>query len=351
MFMASAVAEAMAKSGNVGADAPGLVLARTMLGNIYSTINRLNTYLPVNLPLHKPLKSPLSPTSPSSPTSTTVPAVSGQFPTLPTEWDGASLNLYFWNLLFWIGRTIWSHIVSSEGLDKERQLKRTALLQSAVAKLYGLSKVCVDVFGVSETERSEIEAGVIGGSEEYANGGVWSHIVEEEEAEENVYSSELLPGVVTPDIFKNDALRVTAAGRMQIKLGLRKSDPKNVPVRSNERVKKLVMSYEFEWVVGLTDWVAVQFDYYYPLLREKAPLLPKNAGLHWLRFFAAKQNILFTIVTAFAGYISFKLFWWILFTEESSSVGASSGGAGSASHVAPRKYYAKPREGAYQRHS
>ncbi|KAJ3017023.1 UNVERIFIED_CONTAM: hypothetical protein HDU68_011896 [Siphonaria sp. JEL0065] len=294
MFMVTAVSEAVVASGVGGVhDAPGIVLARTMLGNIHSTINRLNTYLPVNLP--RPTQSIKSPTSPTTSltttTSTAAAAAAGleQFPAAPFQWNGTSINLYIWSLIVYTGHQIWN-----------------------ATKLYALAKVCVQVFEVREEERATIEAGVVGGlagSDDYYSptSGVWG-------------------SVVTPDMYKKDKLRVTAAGRMQIKLGLRKSDPKSVPVRENERARSLVMSYEYEWVVKVVGWVARKFDYYYPNLSERAPYLPKNAGLYWLRFFAAKQNLLFTLAVVCIGYVVFGFLWWLLFSVGDSTASDALGG-------------------------
>ncbi|KAJ3033795.1 hypothetical protein HDU99_010777, partial [Rhizoclosmatium hyalinum] len=221
----------------------------------------------------------------------------------------------------------------------ERQLNRAKLLQSAVAKLYGLSKLTVEVFGVREEDRAAIEAGVVGGGDGELNssptGGSLQWGLRSEEDEQDAYSTELMPGVITPDLYAKDKNRhVTNAGREQIRLGLRKCDPRDVPVYQSPRVEKLVMSYEYEWIVKLTGWIAKVFDVQYARLREKYPQLPADAGLHWLRFFAAKQNLLFTTAVVVIGSMLFWFLGWLLFSPSGAAVTAATGSGGRTPGVA-----------------
>ncbi|KAJ3062011.1 sphingomyelin phosphodiesterase 4, neutral membrane (neutral sphingomyelinase-3), partial [Podochytrium sp. JEL0797] len=231
-------------------EAPGIVLAKTMLGNIYSTINRLNTYLPVNLPLQKPNNHspPKGNTSPLTTVAPTLPlAATNAFPTFPKDRSFVPISVYIWAVLSYMAMSVYVFFASNLRTDKTRQERRTGLLQNAVAQLYALAKVCVHVFGVSESDRAAIESSVVGA----AGSGDWMDEFgygDEGESEE-ACSDEMFPGVATPEVLRKDMLRVTESGRQQIKLGVRKSDPRNVPVRRTKRVEGMVMSYEFEWVV------------------------------------------------------------------------------------------------------
>ncbi|KAJ3124281.1 hypothetical protein HK100_011294 [Physocladia obscura] len=256
-------------------EAPGINLARIMLGNIYSTINRLNTYLPVA--------------------------------------D--------------------SHPGRPKTADKDWLRKRADLLQGAVSKLYSLSKLFVDIFGVKEVERAQIEAGAVGGggSEDFLGNRF------DEEDDENAFHSEILPGVLTPDVFRNDEMmRLTAAGRRQIKLGLRKSDVKNIPVKKNARVENLVMSYEFEWMFRFTKKIAISFDTFYDKLCQKYKWLPRGIGLHFLRWFASKNNLVTFLLGAL--FVIVAVFFWNIGGGKVPVTAAKAAGAASA---AARSYQHK----------
>ncbi|KAI8609415.1 hypothetical protein BC830DRAFT_1150636 [Chytriomyces sp. MP71] len=307
-----------AKTGVAGGDGPGLVLARQMLHNTYTTINRLNTYLPVEMLQAKERAS----SSPSSPSSALADKKKGGFPAAPSDWsDMSAVNHYIWMVVVYLGTVLHTLLLSSARIaDKEREAKMHQALQQSVNKLYTLANHTVNVFHVSEEERAAVEASVAGATGSGIEGG----LLLGDEDEEDVVATEVVPGVLTPDVFRNDPVRLTAAGREQVKRGMRKSDPRSVPVRGQVG-RKLVMSYEFEWVVKVAGWLADLFEecvsYFcrsggaymrcsfsvgnkqYPALRERAVWLPKNAGLRWLRFFAAKQNLVFSAVLYVVSYV------------------------------------------------
>ncbi|TPX71342.1 sphingomyelin phosphodiesterase [Chytriomyces confervae] len=293
-------------STGVGVDGPGIVLARTMLTNTYGTIVRLNTYLPVNSLRANERQAPSSPTQSKGETSPN------------SDSSNYQIWIQLWQAATYLGTMVLS---SSQQVDKEREAKRTAALQASVSRLNALAKMCVTILSVTEEERATIEASVIGAAgvgngDEYGSGSgnfPFHNSEIDDDDEVNAFSTEIVPGVFTPDLVGHDRVRLTAAGREQVKRGLRKSNAKDVPILKpqSSRVKKLVLSYEIEWIVNGTSWIAQIFDELYPALRERAPLLPKKAGLHWLRFFAAKQNLIFSAVLYTCFYIVWNLVWFL----------------------------------------
>ncbi|KAJ3382569.1 sphingomyelin phosphodiesterase 4, neutral membrane (neutral sphingomyelinase-3) [Entophlyctis sp. JEL0112] len=177
-------------------DAPGIILARGLLGNIYSTIDRLNSYLPVDLlGVHASIS-----TDESLGKGSNLPKQSN------FEWTIPGVSLYIWTCVFYIFiRSRTALFGSTDDEEKEQQKRRVVLLQVAVARLGRLAGQCVRVFAIREEERAAIESGargsaLAGGDPDLVGSGspFFGGIIDEGDEADAVHS-EILPGVLTPD--------------------------------------------------------------------------------------------------------------------------------------------------------
>ncbi|KAJ1538342.1 hypothetical protein HK405_013916 [Cladochytrium tenue] len=123
---------------------------------------------------------------------------------------------------------------------------------------------------------------------------------------------------------------------LKVKRGLRKCSPDDIPVRHTDRADRLIKSYEFAWIVRLTVWIAARFDEQYDRLRRRYPALPAGLGLHWLRVFAARQNLLFFAVLLVSTYLLWSVLAALSATSSASrpisATAATSAGAAARQH-------------------
>ncbi|KAJ3060380.1 hypothetical protein HDU98_003624, partial [Podochytrium sp. JEL0797] len=82
----------------------------------------------------------------------------------------------------------------------------------------------------------------------------------------------------------------------------------------------------------------------YPTVLESCPFLPKSAGLHWLRFFAAKQNMLFTLAVASILYVVFSILLWILSSPDAGNVATAAASAAGVGARIPHGQHSMARQ-------
>ncbi|KAI9364847.1 hypothetical protein DFJ73DRAFT_756022 [Zopfochytrium polystomum] len=355
------------------ANDPGKVLAKSLIGNIINTINRLKTYLPVDQP-KPPSEGPRKPRIRPPPPSSSSPT---------SPWDASAVFATVWFVLTTLLAAVESAYdecfgnrkasaaagagSSGGGPGGARGDPRSQPVQSSIARLEGLVASVAKTFSVDQDELAAIAsecsdgldllgptaaaggaaAGFGSGGELGFGGGGGGGLFardfyggEDGDAvldESKVFRREWAPGVLTPDLHDENRARLTSYGRLQVKRGLRMCSATDIPVIPTERSANMVMSYEIAWIVRLTAWVAAAFDAKYADLRQRYPRLPARVGLHWLRLLAAKQNLAFFCVFFACVYLFYSTLVFLFFSSSSSASGAAAGAArGPPPQHAPR---------------
>jgi hypothetical protein len=150
---------------------------------------------------------------------------------------------------------------SADGSSDRSKDAQNASMVSSLDRLTRLADATCTIFSVSSDDILRMMAasgagdlGLSGG--ELRDSGYAGSLGEEGE----VIQKEVAPGVLSPDTYGKDRLFLTSAGRHQIKRGLRKCSPDDVPPILTERVQRIAHSYEIVWAVNKTIWIANKFD-------------------------------------------------------------------------------------------
>ncbi|KAJ3328804.1 sphingomyelin phosphodiesterase 4, neutral membrane (neutral sphingomyelinase-3) [Blyttiomyces sp. JEL0837] len=286
----------------------GYVLGKTMAGNISNTIRRLKTYEV----FPKSPSTALEKTESTKPKSLTIQTGQGKetspstsdtsivyykFPKLP-EFNFPSIALFIWLMLFVLlnGTAKWIyHNVIQAGSGNAIDAKhRNESVGASIGRLKVLQELTGQVFNVViESEN---------GQEEEVE-QTQAALAAEESQKAEAYFRNIAPGVIGPEVYGKNGSFLTDLGRYQIKRGVRVCYQNDIPILKTPGLEKLILSYEIEWIVHFTVWLADTFDARYSNLRAKYTVLPAGLGLYWLRFFAAKQNLLFSALVLFASFI------------------------------------------------
>ncbi|KAJ3406220.1 hypothetical protein HDV05_006118 [Chytridiales sp. JEL 0842] len=204
-----------------------------------------------------------------------------------------------WTLQFFL-RLFVTHSISnssssgnagSDGSGGSPKL-RQAQLTSVKASLDRLQRLSEAVCNVLEVDAQEIQLAL----ESQSSVNAFSQpSVDNSQQQQQDPAKEIAPGVLEPDwsAVGFGGAYLSPQGKLQVKRGWRKCDPADVPVRGTKRVERIVKSYEIEWMVKGSLWVADLFDEKYTQLKQAYPFLPpeNTVGLHWLRLFAAWPNL------------------------------------------------------------
>ncbi|KAJ3217446.1 hypothetical protein HDU67_007916 [Dinochytrium kinnereticum] len=250
---------------------------KKLLTNIHSTINRLKTYLPVDGrkkpeagAIGSPTKGPrflnernqtVSPTSGRDSVSTIASNTYRdelRSPLSPVSPGPGESNIPS-TVSSWAAQLYKnvSGMLSSSRSNPKTDESRSEVISQAMAKLCNLSELTVVLFSVSAQRKAAIIESVGGSFSE-------TDFTEVQEYEDSATVREVAPGVFTPSLLKNNQT-LSSTGRMQVKRGIRKCSPLDVPIRPSSRVHKIILSNESKWIVYMTEYLA------------------ENYGIRWLR--------------------------------------------------------------------
>ncbi|KAJ3097826.1 sphingomyelin phosphodiesterase 4, neutral membrane (neutral sphingomyelinase-3) [Phlyctochytrium planicorne] len=250
-------------------------LVQNLLSNVFSTINRLKTYLPLDgksNPLSAEKIKRMQQGDDLSNEDLTPKSPNFLKPALPNASKADSEATFVKSLTQALMDTYKALFDTSQATPTMNENLNDAISQ-AVAKLSSLAELTVTLFNVSETRKAAIAESVGGGLSGAESGGL--------DYDEDDYPGvrEVAPGVLTPVLSGKDNTYLTSTGRLQIKRGIRKCSPTDVPVIKTKRIESLVHSYEIEWVVNLTNRIADVFEDQYEEILRNHPEWPIPRGL------------------------------------------------------------------------